>query len=163
MALINCHECGSPVSTEAKACPKCGAKPKPIKSGIPGESAGAGSVFLFVGALLLCAVAVMSMFSPSRTHGVPEKLAKYSTGNPPPTNKVTIEDGAHIDEQFYTDDYQGLVSAVAIIKKNGNDCGSVSIARVSIYDGSWSIQCNKSRYEYEFTDVGGTISYKVVR
>lgn len=27
MALIKCHECGSEVSAEAKACPKCGAKP----------------------------------------------------------------------------------------------------------------------------------------
>lgn len=25
MALVNCHECGNPVSTEASACPKCGA------------------------------------------------------------------------------------------------------------------------------------------
>jgi len=28
MALVKCHECGTEVSTEAKACPKCGAKPK---------------------------------------------------------------------------------------------------------------------------------------
>lgn len=28
MALINCRECGGQVSTEAAACPKCGAKPK---------------------------------------------------------------------------------------------------------------------------------------
>lgn len=28
MALIQCHECGTEVSTEAKTCPKCGAKPK---------------------------------------------------------------------------------------------------------------------------------------
>lgn len=28
MALIKCHECGADVSTEAKTCPKCGAKPK---------------------------------------------------------------------------------------------------------------------------------------
>lgn len=28
MALIQCHECGTDVSTEAKACQKCGAKPK---------------------------------------------------------------------------------------------------------------------------------------
>lgn len=26
MALIKCHECGNEVSTEAKVCPKCGAK-----------------------------------------------------------------------------------------------------------------------------------------
>ncbi|HEY5582563.1 MAG TPA: zinc ribbon domain-containing protein [Rhodoferax sp.] len=34
MALINCHECGKPVSTEAKKCPACGATvklPKPPK------------------------------------------------------------------------------------------------------------------------------------
>jgi hypothetical protein len=30
MALINCYECGKDVSTEAAACPNCGAKPKPI-------------------------------------------------------------------------------------------------------------------------------------
>lgn len=28
MALIKCHECGTEVSTEAKTCPKCGAKVK---------------------------------------------------------------------------------------------------------------------------------------
>ena len=28
MALTNCHECGKDVSTEAKTCPHCGAKPK---------------------------------------------------------------------------------------------------------------------------------------
>jgi hypothetical protein len=28
MALIRCHECGNEVSTTARTCPKCGAKPK---------------------------------------------------------------------------------------------------------------------------------------
>lgn len=28
MSLIKCHECGQQVSTQAKACPSCGAKPK---------------------------------------------------------------------------------------------------------------------------------------
>ena len=27
MALVKCHECGGPVSTTAKTCPQCGAKP----------------------------------------------------------------------------------------------------------------------------------------
>lgn len=31
MAIIKCHECGGDVSTEATACPKCGAKP-PVKA-----------------------------------------------------------------------------------------------------------------------------------
>lgn len=33
MALIKCHECGAEVSTEAKACPKCGAKVRKPTSG----------------------------------------------------------------------------------------------------------------------------------
>lgn len=32
MALVNCKECGHPVSTEAKSCPNCGAK-APKRSG----------------------------------------------------------------------------------------------------------------------------------
>lgn len=28
MALAPCRECGAEISTQAKACPKCGAKPK---------------------------------------------------------------------------------------------------------------------------------------
>ncbi|MBI1327862.1 MAG: hypothetical protein GC136_09505 [Alphaproteobacteria bacterium] len=28
MALIKCHECNNEISSKAKACPKCGAKPK---------------------------------------------------------------------------------------------------------------------------------------
>lgn len=28
MAMIKCHECGNQISSEASACPQCGAKPK---------------------------------------------------------------------------------------------------------------------------------------
>lgn len=35
MALIKCHECGNDVSTEAAACPKCGAKPKKPQNKTP--------------------------------------------------------------------------------------------------------------------------------
>ena len=33
LAIIACHDCGNEVSTEAKACPKCGAKVKAPTSG----------------------------------------------------------------------------------------------------------------------------------
>lgn len=29
MALFPCHECGAQISSEAKSCPSCGAKPRP--------------------------------------------------------------------------------------------------------------------------------------
>ena len=31
MALVECHECGNQISTEAKVCPKCGAKNRSLK------------------------------------------------------------------------------------------------------------------------------------
>lgn len=37
MALIQCKECGEPVSTEAIACPRCGAPQKVIPLPLPGE------------------------------------------------------------------------------------------------------------------------------
>lgn len=33
MALTTCRECGSPVSTQAAACPKCGAPVRNLKNG----------------------------------------------------------------------------------------------------------------------------------
>lgn len=61
MALINCRECGKPVSTEASACPNCGAPPKPgappvaakqakRKSPVPGLIA----VGILVGVIAMC-------------------------------------------------------------------------------------------------------------
>lgn len=49
MALVKCGECGNEVSTQAKACPKCGAvMPKPKKS--------VGPVGLLFGAIVLGAI-----------------------------------------------------------------------------------------------------------
>jgi RNA polymerase subunit RPABC4/transcription elongation factor Spt4 len=31
MALINCHECETPISNTAKACPHCGAKKPKVR------------------------------------------------------------------------------------------------------------------------------------
>lgn len=49
MALIKCHECGAEVSTEAKACPKCGAKTE--------NKMGCGSMLL----IAIGTIAILSM------------------------------------------------------------------------------------------------------
>lgn len=60
MALVKCHECGGEVSTEAKACPKCGAKPR----------AGVGFLgWLFV---LIVAYVVWNIFGPSSSTTPPK-------------------------------------------------------------------------------------------
>lgn len=55
MSLIACHECKAEVSTEAKTCPKCGAKPrKPTGSTagiIAGVVAGAFGLIVILGAM----------------------------------------------------------------------------------------------------------------
>jgi hypothetical protein len=53
MAMVKCHECGNEISSEAEACPKCGAKPRPAV-GVFG--------WLFV---LAVAYGAWSFFSPS--------------------------------------------------------------------------------------------------
>lgn len=51
MALTKCHECGNDVSTQAKACPKCGAKvKKPRRTH--------GRLWILLGALLAVSIIV---------------------------------------------------------------------------------------------------------
>lgn len=71
MALVKCKECGSDVSTEAKACPKCGAKP-PKKVGLLGWIA-----VLFVG------VFVYQCTSQSSKTSVAEKPAEVAVSSKP--------------------------------------------------------------------------------
>jgi len=58
MALVACHECGEPVSTQARACPKCGAAPRVAKKG------GALLIAGLFGLFLVGVVAVNSSKSP---------------------------------------------------------------------------------------------------
>lgn len=58
MALLKCHECGHEVSSEAAACPQCGAKPRKPPEGI-------GPIqFVGIGILALIGIgAVAAIFS----------------------------------------------------------------------------------------------------
>lgn len=54
MALIKCHECGAQVSTEAKACPSCGAAPKVPQSKIVTFGGGFIAVVVLLGVVGSC-------------------------------------------------------------------------------------------------------------
>lgn len=64
MALIKCHECGTDVSTDAKTCPKCGAKVKK-------SSSGAGTM-LIIGLVAAIFLAAMTGGTGSNTSSDPE-------------------------------------------------------------------------------------------
>ena len=56
MALIKCRECGNPVSTEAAACPHCGAPQRPVaQQERPPQKQGVG----FCGCLTVAMIAVV--------------------------------------------------------------------------------------------------------
>lgn len=75
MALIKCHECGSDVSTEAIACPKCGA---PVKAPAT-ETSAPKSEFTrpmkpweVIVALVGAAAIIWWFSSPSKSNGSPD-------------------------------------------------------------------------------------------
>lgn len=59
MALIPCRECGAQISSSAKSCPQCGAKPR---SAI-GTIAIAGRVLGYVGFAIVLFVTFSVVFS----------------------------------------------------------------------------------------------------
>lgn len=64
MALVKCHECENEVSTEARRCPKCGAKNKKFEQ---------SKIIMFGGGFLLLVVllAVYETYAPDLESGVP--------------------------------------------------------------------------------------------
>lgn len=60
MALIKCKECGNEVSTEAKTCPKCGARVKPSSGCLPALAYFGGGIVV----LLLVLAAIGNLVGP---------------------------------------------------------------------------------------------------
>lgn len=65
MALVECHECGNKISTEAKFCPQCGAKNKKLEEK---KAAVRIAVYLLLGGL---AWWVYTVYETQETGGVP--------------------------------------------------------------------------------------------
>lgn len=70
MALTKCAECGNEVSTQAKTCPKCGAKVKTRKT--------SGRLWVLVAALVIVSVAVGNLATKEATDNEASRLAALS-------------------------------------------------------------------------------------
>lgn len=91
MALTTCKDCGGEISTEAKACPKCGrpsASPKPT-------GGSAGVVLL----LILAAAGVWSLRSIYRAMTGQDKIGKTCTLQ----ISVTFEPGSNVEVPLLPD------------------------------------------------------------
>lgn len=76
MALLKCHECGNNVSTEAKACPSCGA---PVKKQQQETSAAGGCLVIIVVVGIVGYLGYSGVFSDKGTSSSP------SPSPPPPS------------------------------------------------------------------------------
>ena len=90
MALLSCHECGNDVSSEAKACPKCGAKVKKEMS---------HSTKIFLIAALACGIGLLAYILYDHTPN-----ARYT---PPPLTQPAQTTNAGWDYSTKTDTLSG--------------------------------------------------------
>lgn len=106
MALVTCHECKAQISSEAAACPQCGAKPK---SGISG-----------FGIVLLAIVGAIAYSCSSNT--------MVTAGKSPPPTKSAAEIQA--DKELNT-----AIAAGAVLKRAAKDPSSFKMESFLIYPG----------------------------
>lgn len=120
MALIKCHECGKDVSTEAKLCPGCGAKPKLTSGSNDGWIAGG------IGLAVLIAVMIFGGGETYSTAQVESLQAGRTNSIPVPSDPsaiyTAVENGSHNGLPMLISKREGK-SGVSYTKK-AFDCAS---------------------------------------
>lgn len=125
MAIIKCHECGKDVSTEAKACPSCGAKvkvPKKPTSKVLKYTLGAAVAVSFIGAYVAGADE-----RERRASMTPEQLAAEDAQR----KASEAEQAKHDAEAKARRDDIGMAEATCslVFEKRANDPSSVEWIR----------------------------------
>jgi Na+-transporting methylmalonyl-CoA/oxaloacetate decarboxylase gamma subunit len=169
MALIKCHECQNDVSTEAKVCPKCGAKvrlPKEKKEALPRLAAPKMSlgVKIFIGLFVMIVVGqLIRVTTPPKT---PEQIASDAAAAAADDKRVGAAmlaaalikksarepDSINFSSLRVSDD----ATVVCAVYKGRNGFGGVSeepaVYIVGLQSGapdSWNEHCTGKMYEYK--------------
>lgn len=125
MAMGKCRECGKEVSSEAKACPHCGAA-KPIKQ--------TSRTTIVIGGLF--ALIVFSMVSQS-----------VKKSDPAPEKPLTAEEQE--EKRLDTLRFNTAVGAITAIKKSLKDPSSVEWANILVNDNA-EVVCVEYRAKNSF-------------
>jgi len=106
MALTKCPDCGTDVSTEAPACPKCGRPSSPPKKKTSPAAAGCG--------LILLAAIIIGIIA-SASGGGSDHSSPSSAAAPKPKKHINLKSAAALDDEYdipatsacdvYADDY----------------------------------------------------------
>lgn len=116
MALQGCKECGSQVSSSAKACPQCGA---PVLNPNEWSWLKAGAIGTLAGVLCAAAVIVIYLVSPSR----PYSVSKVASSRP---LSVDLES---FREKLQKADASGSM-VLGVTKGPCDDCARVAVGDI---------------------------------
>lgn len=159
MALQDCKECGKPVSTEAKACPNCGAKAPKQTSVL---------TWVFGGALLLAIVVVTSRSSdtsrPAAANSMSAPQAVLASAPAAPTTPTK-----HWEYLSGKDEMTGKYIALASVEANekanfrfpydGGSTATLSVRRHPKYGLDISISMSKGHFLCHRSDCDITVRF----
>lgn len=130
MSIITCHECGEKVSTAAKACPSCGAKPK--------KPVGLAGILLaiLIGVILFQCTKTANQIAERPTTRAPSKTPE----------QLAAEQAEAAAEKKR---YMTTASAVEFVMKHARNPSSVVIELAGASDDS-SIVCIQYRAQNGF-------------
>lgn len=148
MALIKCKECGSEVSTTAKACPKCGAPPPQDAVAIFGKmiaEMGFGTILIVTIFLVWVWTTIFPKAEPEKSEAKPTTSQAQPLVAAPPKQ---FSEGSCSAEQRSV--------AKTLILVSGRKCDAVSFC-----SGSYPnvrVTCNQDLFAYRIVDRGeGTV------
>lgn len=139
MALIKCHECGSEVSTEAAACPRCGAKPK----------RNASPLFIFILASLFFVVFFTIFLGKNDDEPTNAPAASVPPPVTTPADSVAKENPIKAPEKPQTDYTRALYTTshaivcpygILVDKREGHGLEGANQAAVSVFSRSEKVK-----------------------
>jgi hypothetical protein len=90
MAMINGHKCGKPVSTEAAACPKCGAPPLVTKSRARARVTSLGTIGVVLALIVLLAMCSHTDSNQNKSGNTPAQKPPVDYARPLQTEKGAL-------------------------------------------------------------------------
>ena len=156
MALIKCRECGNDVSTAAKACQKCGAKPK-RKTGTTGW------LFLAIGGAFVYWMlsGASSPSKPTVSHSESYEALAKPVPNSDEVNKQIAIDGINVKKSsWHKGGFENIMMVGATFENAGKNAVKDLVLQCSAYASSGTKLSSHTKVIYELIPAGKSRSVK---
>ena len=144
MAMTNCKECGSEISTKAEACPKCGAK-------VPRTSVASQGCLMIVALIAILAVIGGIFGGGSSSSGTSPTMSTPAAGSPTARNLTAAQRNALRSANSYLRfsgfSRQGLIGQLSSEYGDKFSLGDATVA-VDNLSVDWNTQAARSAASY---------------